>query len=383
MSVKKEAVSLKNVASLMPEIAELISNAAVTEIMCVTHPTRGVIVFFEESGELHRAQVTTANRRGLEALARAVGGPLGFDPAAHPMIDGRLADGSRVAIAVPPAAPYGPVVTIRRHSKVKLLGSDLVAKGALPQFVFDGVVDTIKSGGNVLVAGGTGSGKTTLLNAFIAEFDEDDRILVIEDTLELKVDHLNTARLEASGSREGMDATSMVKHALRQRPDHIILGEVRGAEAYDVLQALNTGHGGSLTTIHANTAADALMRLASCARQGAPGMPWDVIAANCSMAFDLVIYQERRHDRSRGVAEVIEVGEYDRNTGKWALTRRWAAPYVLEAEKRRAGRWGDGEQPPPHPPSGGQPAAAQEADGDALQSADPPPLKLASGGVRR
>ena len=333
MGVSRDALSLRNVGSLLPAIKDLVHDENVTEIMIITHPSRGVLIYFEERGELHRCQAKNVQLRQVESLVRSIAGPLGSDPAKEAMIDGRLADGSRVAMAVPPASPNGPVITIRRFSRVKLSGADLVAAGALPQVVFDGVVRTLCRGGNVLVAGGTGSGKTTLLNAFIGEFPEDDRFVVIEDTVELKVDHFNTVRLEARALPKGATPRDMVKHALRQRPDHIVLGEVRGAEAYDVLQALNTGHGGSMTTIHANSAADSLLRLASCARQGADGMPWDVIAANVAMAFDLIVYQERRPDRSRGVAEVLEVGDYDRVKGVWEMRRRWAAESVLERER--------------------------------------------------
>ena len=291
--------------------------------MVTSHPSRGVLVFFEKKGKLYRAPLTGINKSDVLSFCNAASRPLGSNLKEEALIDARLADGSRVAIAVPPASPNGPAVTIRRFAKVAYTGMDLVSFGSLPKEVFDLLVYSLTHGGNVLVAGGTGSGKTTLLNALLAEFPENDRLVVIEDVLELKVEQPNVVRLEARSGPDGpLSARRMVKHALRQRPDHIILGEIRGQEAYDVLQALNTGHGGSMTTIHANSAENALLRLASCALEGTD-MPWSVVAANVSMAFDLVVHQERRADRSRGVSQVIRVKGYDRVREAWDVETVW------------------------------------------------------------
>ena len=327
MAVSTDALDLHRLAQLLPAIRNLVGDDSVTEIMITCHPTRGVLVFFEKKGLLYRAPLKDVARRDVEGFCHSVSRPLGSNLQDKPLVDARLADGSRVAIAVPPASPRGPAVTIRRFSKVRYSGADLVGFGSLPMAVFELLVDAVKKGGNILVAGGTGSGKTTLLNALIAEFAPDDRLVVIEDVIELKIDHPNIVRLEARGLEgKNMTARDMVRHALRQRPDHIVLGEVRGAEAYDVLQALNTGHGGSMTTIHANTARDALLRMASCALEGAGSMPWPVIATSVAMAFDIVVYQHRRLDRSRGVSDLLRVTGYDRNSGEWTFEELWKAP---------------------------------------------------------
>ena len=265
-------------------------------------------MFYEKAGDLHQLPVPEADERDVERLAMALTRPLGTDPSGEtPLCDARLVDGSRVALCVRPATD-APAVTIRRFSKVALTPGELVASGSLPQRVLDLMGQALAGGGNLMVAGGTGSGKTTLLNALIQMFPANHRLVVIEDTIELRVDQLNTVRLEARKlSKFDLTIRDMVKHALRQRPDHIVVGEIRGAEAQDVLQALNTGHGGSLTTIHANTAEDALTRLASCAMQAEDRLPWDVLCQQVASAFSLVAHQARRADRSRGIQQLIRV----------------------------------------------------------------------------
>ena len=229
MAVSTDALDLHRLAQLLPAIRNLVGDDSVTEIMITCHPTRGVLVFFEKKGLLYRAPLKDVARRDVEGFCHSVSRPLGSNLQDKPLVDARLADGSRVAIAVPPASPRGPAVTIRRFSKVRYSGADLVGFGSLPMAVFELLVDAVKKGGNILVAGGTGSGKTTLLNALIAEFAPDDRLVVIEDVIELKIDHPNIVRLEARGLEgKNMTARDMVRHALRQRPDHIVLGEVRG-----------------------------------------------------------------------------------------------------------------------------------------------------------
>ena len=376
MASTTQGVHLHKLAQLFPAIGNLIRDDDVTEVMVVSHPQRGVLVFFEKKGKLHRARLPTVDKNDVLAFCHAASRPLGSDLNVEPLIDARLADGSRVAIAVPPAAPNGPAVTIRRFAKVAYTGADLVSFGSLPQHVFDLLVHSLTHRGNVLVAGGTGSGKTTLLNALLAEFPEDDRLVVIEDVVELKVDQPNVVRLEArSTGANALKPRVMVKHALRQRPDHIILGEVRGEEAYDVLQALNTGHGGSMTTIHANSAQDALLRLASCAMEGSNDMPWSVVAANVAMAFDLIVYQARRPDRSRGVLEVIRVKGYDRVREEWDVETVWdyessktvpAAPGVSAPSVAK-----------PAAPSVSKPAAPPAVAAAASRPAPPSPRKAA------
>ena len=321
-------LELKSLRNVFPAIRDLIEDETVTEIMVVCARGGQVLVFFEKRGVLHEMAARGVGPRDVERLVYSIARPLGVDPDIAPLGDARLGDGSRVALCLPPAS-LAPAVTIRRFAKVVLTGAELVKLGSLPQEVLDLLGATLAHGGNVLVAGGTGSGKTTLLNALIKLFPADRRIVVIEDTIELKVDQKNVLRLEARQlSAFDLTIRDMVKHALRQRPDHIVVGEIRGAEAQDVLQALNTGHGGSLTTIHANTAHDALSRLASCAMQAEDRLPWDVLCRGVASAFHLVVHQHRRPDGSRGVSELLRVNGYDAGSGEWKATQLWRSRHA-------------------------------------------------------
>ena len=251
MTLVQSEMKLYELHSVFPPIGPLLDDDRVTEIMVVSGP-EGIRIFYEKVGVLHECVVPEKQKvqhRDLEAFVYAVARPLDLEPKKSPLLDARLADGSRVALCVPPATPY-PALTIRRFGTRQYTAADLVSMGSLPQRVLDLLAAGLLSGKNVLVAGGTGSGKTTLLNALIRLFPEDHRVLTIEDTLELVVHQPNAIHLEARDLEKfHLSPRDMVKHALRHRPDHIVVGEIRGPEALDVLQALNTGHGGSLTTI--------------------------------------------------------------------------------------------------------------------------------------
>ena len=202
--------------------------------------------------------------------------------------------------------------------------SGLVEIGSLTPELLDVARETLAGRGNILVSGGTGSGKTTLLNALIELLPADERIVSIEDTLELRIDHANSVRFEARelGSG-GVTIRDLVKHSLRHRPDHIVVGEVRGAEAADLLQALNTGHGGSLTTVHANNATSALSRLASCAMQ-AGDLPWEVVCRSVVDGIALVLHMTRVEGR-RLVEEGLLLQGWQAEDNAWltqAVTRR-------------------------------------------------------------
>ena len=322
MPLIQSQLSLQEIESVFPAFTPLLRDDGVTEIMVVSNSS-GVMTFYEKAGTLHQQSMDGVTFRDLESFCFAVARPLGLDPDTMPLMDARLSDGSRVALCVSPATPF-PAMTIRRFGKRQFTGADLVKMGSLPQPVLDRLSHALSGSGNILVAGGTGSGKTTLLNALIRLFPNDDRILVVEDTLELDVTQPNTVRLEARdlGSFD-LSARDMVKHALRHRPDHIVIGEIRGEEAQDVLQALNTGHGGSLTTIHANTAHDALTRLACCAKQASDDYPWEIICQLVAMAFTLVVHQCRLPGGGRGVSELIEVDGYDRAAAVFRTTSVW------------------------------------------------------------
>ena len=258
------ASGLAHLKPFLPGLEPLLEDAEVSEIM-INGPGN---VWIEAKGRLTAHAAPGLDESALLRAAIHIARPLGLDPATTPIIDARLDDGSRVAICVPPASPH-VAITIRRFGKRTFSAADLVEQKALPENVLEAAAQMLMTRRNILVSGGTGSGKTTLLNALIELLPVDERIVAIEDTLELRIDHSNCVRFEARGLQEGaVTIRDLVRHALRHRPDHIVVGEVRGGEAADLLQALNTGHGGSLTTVHANNAESALSRIASCAMQG-------------------------------------------------------------------------------------------------------------------
>ena len=252
----------------------------------------------------------------LERAAIHISRPLGLDPVRSPIVDARLEDGSRVAICVPPASP-SVAITVRRFGKRSFSPDDLVRLGSLSREVLTAAKKVLRSRQNILVSGGTGSGKTTLLNALIELLPDDERIVAIEDTLELRIEHSNCVRFEARGLSTGaVTIRDLVRHALRHRPDHIVVGEVRGGEAADLLQALNTGHGGSLTTVHANNAESALSRLASCAMQGGGELPWEVTCRGVVDGIAMVIHMTRSDGR-RFVEEATFVKGYEAAGNRW------------------------------------------------------------------
>ena len=296
----------------LPGLEAVLEDEDVSEIM-INGPGN---VWVESRGEIRQHPAPALDEAALDRAAIQIARPLGLDPATAPILDARLDDGSRVAICVPPAAP-SVAITIRRFGKRSFSPEDLVRFGSLPQEVLDAARAALLERRNILVSGGTGSGKTTLLNALVELLPADDRIVSIEDTLELRIDRKNCVRFEARGiDSKSVTIRDLVKHALRHRPDHIVVGEVRGGEAADLLQALNTGHGGSLTTIHANNAESALSRLATCAMQGETDLPWEVTCRGVVDGISMVIHMTRREGK-RYVEEALHVGDYD------AAKRRW------------------------------------------------------------
>ena len=240
----------------LPGLEAALADPDVSEIM-INGPGN---VWLEGHGRLTQIDAPELDAAALDRAAIHIARPLGLDPATTPILDARLDDGSRVAICVPPASPH-VAITVRRFGTRSYSATQLVEQGALPEHIRLAAEQTLHARRNILVSGGTGSGKTTLLNALIELIPGDERIVAIEDTLELRIDSPNCLRFEARGLKEGaVTIRDLVRHALRHRPDHIVVGEVRGGEAADLLQALNTGHGGSLTTVHANNAESALSR---------------------------------------------------------------------------------------------------------------------------
>ena len=312
------ASGLEHLKPFLPGLEDVLADPDVSEIM-INGPHS---VWVERRGKLLSHDAPRLDAAALERAAIHIARPLGLDPARSPIVDARLEDGSRVAICVPPASP-AVAITVRRFGKRSFSAEDLVAQGALPENVRAEAERMLHSRRNILVSGGTGSGKTTLLNALIELLPDDERIVAIEDTLELRIERSNCVRFEARGLETGaVTIRDLVRHALRHRPDHIVVGEVRGGEAADLLQALNTGHGGSLTTVHANNAESALSRIASCAMQGGGELPWEVTCRGVVDGIALVIHMTRREGR-RFVEEALLVEGYEAPQNRWLIEPIW------------------------------------------------------------
>ena len=301
----------------LPGLESVLEDEDVSEIM-INGPAN---VWVESRGKIRQHPAPGLDRAALDRAAIQIARPLGLDPATAPILDARLDDGSRVAICVPPAAPH-VAITIRRFGNRAFTAEQLVAQGALPQPVYETARSLLRSRSNILVSGGTGSGKTTLLNALVELLPDDDRIVSIEDTLELRIERDNCVRFEARGLTDGVTIRDLVKHSLRHRPDHIVVGEVRGGEAADLLQALNTGHGGSLTTVHANNALSALSRIAACAMQGESDLPWEVTCRGVVDGIQMVVHMTRREGR-RFVEEALLVKGYEAGENRWLTEPIW------------------------------------------------------------
>ena len=312
------ASGLEHLKPFLPGLEDVLADPDVSEIM-INGPHN---VWVERGGKLVSYDAPRLDAVALERAAIHISRPLGLDPVRSPIVDARLEDGSRVAICVPPASP-SVAITVRRFGKRSFSPGDLVRLGSLSREVLTAAKKVLRSRQNILVSGGTGSGKTTLLNALIELLPDDERVVSIEDTLELRIDRSNCVRFEARGIDSGsVTIHDLVRHALRHRPDHIVVGEVRGGEAADLLQALNTGHGGSLTTVHANNAESALSRLASCAMQGGGELPWEVTCRGVVDGIAMVIHMTRREGR-RFVEEALRVQGYDAPQNRWLIEPIW------------------------------------------------------------
>lgn len=271
-------------------------------------------LFFERDGELHPAERVFDSADQIMLVVDRILAPLGRRlDRANPIVNARLANGDRVNAVAPPIAIDGPAVTIRKFSNRITTLSHLQKLGSVPPWYARLLAWAVRSRKDIAVAGGTGSGKTTLLNALSCEIDPHERIVTIEDSAELRFDsHPNVVRLEArDASIEGtgeITIRDLVKNALRMRPDRIVVGEVRGAEAVDMLQAMCTGHDGSLTTLHAGTAREAVSRLVLMARFGMD-LPTDLIEKQIASALDFILMSRRMADGSRYLASLSEVEE--------------------------------------------------------------------------
>ncbi len=286
----------------------LLQNDSITEIM-VNGPNQ---IFIEQKGKLKLTNVHFYDNAHLMSIIERILTPLGRRvDESSPLVDARLADGSRVNIIIPPLALVGPTVTIRKFSKNALSINDLVGFGTLSDDMATFLNACVRARLNILVSGGTGSGKTTTLNVLSSFIPETDRIVTIEDAAELRLQQTHVVTLESRPANlEGNGAITirdLVKNALRMRPDRIIVGEVRAGEALDMLQAMNTGHDGSLTTAHANTPRDVLSRLETMVLMAGMELPVRAVRTQVSSAIDLILQQSRIRDGSRKITYITEV----------------------------------------------------------------------------
>ncbi|HET8816918.1 MAG TPA: CpaF family protein [Pseudidiomarina sp.] len=289
-------------------IAKLIKDPTITEIMVNDFRS----IFIERDGKLEKSEFGFAQESDLLRVIDRIVIPLGRRlDTSQPMVDARLPDGSRVNAVLAPLAIRGACLTIRKFSPSLLALNDLIDQGALSMPAADYLKASICNRKNILISGGTGSGKTTLLNILAAEIAAEQRIVSIEDAAELKLPHDNLVALEARpNNSEGVGSISireLLINALRMRPDRIIIGECRGSEALDMLQAMNTGHDGSLTTLHANTPRDALQRLEVMVLMAGLELPIQAIRQQISSAIDIIVQVVRHSNGSRQIVEITEL----------------------------------------------------------------------------
>jgi pilus assembly protein CpaF len=289
-------------------IEPLLADNSVSEIM-INGPHD---VWIEREGRLHRTPVRFADDHHVRRIINKIVGQVGrrIDESS-PMVDARLPDGSRVNAVLPPLSLSGPLLTIRKFSKQRLDLEDMLRLGTLTQESVEFLDAALKAELNILISGGTGSGKTTLLNAMSTAISDDERIVTIEDAAELRLNQRHVLRLESRPKNvEGqgeIPIRELVRNSLRMRPDRIIVGEVRGAEALDMLQAMNTGHDGSLSTIHANSPRDALGRVETMVLMAGLEFPMRAVRQQLSSALDLIVHIERFGDGARRVTSLTEV----------------------------------------------------------------------------
>jgi pilus assembly protein CpaF len=289
-------------------LEELLADPAVEEVM-VNGPDR---IYVERRGRIERVDVDFESEQALRDAIERILTPLGRRvDELSPMADARLDDGSRVHVVIPPLSVDGASMSIRRFTAVRPGPRELVVLGTITEELHDQLAAAVEARRSILVSGGTGSGKTTLLNALSAFIDPGERVITIEDAAELRLTQPHVVRLESRPAnvegRGRVTIRELLRGALRMRPDRIVIGEVRGAEALDLLTALNTGHEGALSTVHANSPEDALRRIETLALMAGVGLPHEAIREQLARGLDLVIHLARLSDGSRRVVEVAEV----------------------------------------------------------------------------
>lgn len=286
---------------------------SITEVM-VNGPEE---IFIEQAGKVHKLEERFESERKLEDVIQRIVGLAGREVnQANPIVDTRLPDGSRVNVVLPPISLKGPIVTIRKFSKTPMTIEKLLEYKSITPEAAHFLEVVVKAKYNIFISGGTGSGKTTFLNALSNYIPHDERVITIEDSAELQIENVdNLVRLETrNANTAGSGAVTirdLIKSSLRMRPERIVVGEVRGAEALDMLQAMNTGHDGSLSTGHANSTHDMLSRLETMVLQGADGLPLEAIRQQIASAVDIIIHLSRLRDKSRKTMEITEVTGYE------------------------------------------------------------------------
>ena len=291
----------------------IMSDDSITEVMINGADN----IFIEKAGKLQRLNDKFESQKKLEDIIQRIVSTTGREVnQANPIVDTRLLDGSRVNIVLPPIALCGPTVTIRKFSKTPMTIEKLIEYKSITKEIAEKLELLVRAKYNIFICGGTGSGKTTFLNALSNYIPSDERVITIEDSAELQivgVDNLvslETRNKNSSGAGE-ITIRDLIKSALRMRPERIIVGEVRGGEALDMLQAMNTGHDGSLSTGHANSTKDMLSRLETMVLQGAEGLPLEAIRQQIASAIDIIIHLSRLRDKSRKTMEITEVVGYE------------------------------------------------------------------------
>lgn len=299
----------------------IIKDEQITEVM-INGPEN---IFIEKAGKLHKLQQKFESERQLEDIIQKIVGQAGREVnQANPIVDTRLPDGSRVNVVLPPISMKGATVTIRKFSKTPMTIDQLLKYGSITPEVAHVLELLVKAKYNIFISGGTGSGKTTFLNALSNYIPKDERVITIEDSAELQITgvenlvSMETRNANASGSG-AVTIRDLIKSSLRMRPERIVVGEVRGGEALDMLQAMNTGHDGSLSTGHANSTEDMLSRLETMVLQGADGLPLEAIRQQIASAVDIIIHLSRLRDKSRKTMEISEITGYE--NGKIQVNR--------------------------------------------------------------
>ena len=322
---------LREAVGLGP-LEDLLADPTVEEVM-VNGPDW---VYVERRGIMEATEVRFGSEQALRDAIERILAPLGRRvDELSPMVDARLEDGSRVNAIIPPLAVDGPMLSIRRFSATRPGPDDLVEMGTLTAELRDELRAAVGARRSILISGGTGSGKTTLLNALSAFIETDERVITIEDAAELRLRQPHVVRLESRPAnvegRGEVTIRDLLRNALRMRPDRIVIGEVRGGEALDLLMALNTGHEGALSTVHANSPEDALRRIETLALIAGVGLPHAAIREQLGRGIDLVVHLARLGDGSR---RVVEVGEVTRTAGSVGVRRLFRA-----GEESERARW--------------------------------------------